>query len=1039
MKRYIFSIVAMLAIAAPQAFAGWDDYVIVLDPGHGGDDCGAVYNGGRTGSESYESYLAMNCARGVYNKLTSHGAEVHATRSLYDDDFAGEVNLSPRRAYCYTYGSDVFISFHLNAANASAHGTETWYSANYSPNSLTLAKQMQTALVDGDHGFATVDGRGGYDLIDRGVKYNDWTVITAGNSYPAVLTEGLFIDCYSDWQLIKSANTADPGFAAWVDGHLNGIYNYLYKYGNLVTTDETGLYYAGGGSEDAAGAITITGQNATDGSQSVVLSCKVGESVSHTVKLSGANLNHWTTAEVCDAAKAIGVTISQNGFAVDGDTHQFNPKNPELTITFTPKSEGSWVGQWYDNHSWYSSPYFVHLVCPEDAKGEQVQTWINLQCIATAPAATITPSVTDLEFNCRLGESVSKTIQLYGAGLASNVAINAANGSAYGISVDKSQLTVNTSTGTFTGGSKQDITITFTPKAVTNGTITKAVTFTATSKSGTTLVSGLNITCRVEAPAITANNTSVSLVCPTGQSVARDVPLSAFGLTGNATAKLSAAAKSIGISMTDGSGNADAQGNVSLAVQNGTFSDDAQLKLRFKPTGAFDESSTAYYITISAPSLAGTATTKIQLHPSLSNLELPLTEGWNFSDKNGNAIVQGANGEYDAKLFRNITYHSDRLYGVYDHKKIRVLDARDNGRLLYDLNSDGISGGAVALADVKAFDGKIIASNIVVTSTTEKTLKIYVWDSPTDRTAKPRVMNINVSRLFSVDYISRIGDYIDVDGTWANGRLVVTAIEQYDGKNYPIIYEYAVKNGAIAATPISVEPYTGLDADGAKKYLACGASTRAIVAPFGYYLCGPGMAATKVAHNHATMAEGLVADQMINFEHKYTSVYRQFEYPDKNGNLNTYAFILDYAAPEYNASGAMVAGTSYRGGNMKLLRVQNAADWNATFKQPVVVGTFPNEGLSDTLRNINGTGNVCVNTNNQDYLEAWVMSTGQGMAYYRLGKVPGQKEYDVSDVTALINAILIGNTDTLPDADHNGDGEVNVTDVTTLINKILSK
>ena len=261
MKKSLFILFAILALAIPQkALAGWSDYVIILDPGHGGDDCGATYNSGKLGSESYESWLVMNCAERVYNQLVAHGANVYATRGLYDDDFSGEVDLSPRRSYCYTYGSDLFVSFHLNAANASAHGTETYYSYDYSSSSSTFASTMQTALVEGAHGFLTVNGRsssyGTYQLIDRGVKTANYSVIIAGEYYPSILTEGLFIDYVGDWQLIHSADTADPGFSAWVDGHLNGIYNYLKQYGNLTASDESGLYYNGtGGSTGDNGSI----------------------------------------------------------------------------------------------------------------------------------------------------------------------------------------------------------------------------------------------------------------------------------------------------------------------------------------------------------------------------------------------------------------------------------------------------------------------------------------------------------------------------------------------------------------------------------------------------------------------------------------------------------------------------------------------------------------------------------------------------------------------------------------------------------------
>ncbi|MDD6132270.1 MAG: N-acetylmuramoyl-L-alanine amidase, partial [Bacteroidales bacterium] len=757
MKKSLFILFAILALAIPQkALAGWSDYVIILDPGHGGDDCGATYNYGALGSESYESWLVMKCAANVYNKLKACGANVYATRDLYNDDFSGEVDLSPRREFCYTYGSDVFVSFHLNAANAVAYGTETYYSSDYSSNSYSLASTMQNALLYGNYGFKKVNGQGGYILNDRLVKTANYSVIIAGEYYPSILTEGLFIDTYSDWQLIQSADTSDPGFSAWVDGHLNGIYNYLYNYGNLTASDESGLYYNGTGSS-AEGTINWSpNNNATN--DCVDLTCEVGNSVTYTVTLDGSNLNYWTTATLSEAAKNIGISISQEGFAVDGTTHTFNPEKPTITITYTPKQVGTWEGKWTEVG--FESDYFIHIKCPEDVSGNPVNRWINFQCYATAPTAAITPSVTDLNLSCRLGESVSKTITLYGVGLTSNVTVSAANASAYGVTVTPATLAVNTGTGTFAEGNNT-VTITYTPTVAGTATIGKGITFSGSSVSDV-LTSGLNLTCTAEAPAITLASRTLNLACPEGQSITRTIALDGFGLTGNATATLSDAAKAIGITMTDENGTADANGNVVLSVADNAFSPaNPKLKLEFNPTASVDASSDQYYITVSAPCLGAegsTAETKITLKPSVTTFELPLVEAWNKSEKLGTDIVTGTyvnNNKvqftYDAKKIRNMEYYKDRLFCVYEHSRIRVLSARDNARLLYDLSNEGVSGGAVALADVKEFDGKIIACNIITSESTDKTLKIYIWDKVLNYDQSnnaPQVVSIKVSNLF---------------------------------------------------------------------------------------------------------------------------------------------------------------------------------------------------------------------------------------------------------------------------------------------------
>ena len=991
MKKSLFILFAILALAIPQkALAGWSDYVIILDPGHGGDDCGATYNYGALGSESYESWLVMKCAANVYNKLKACGANVYATRDLYNDDFSGEVDLSPRREFCYTYGSDVFVSFHLNAANSIAYGTETYYSYDYSKSSSTFASTMQNALLKGDYGFKKVNGRNGYILNDRLVKTANYTVITAGEYYPSILTEGLFIDTYSDWQLIQSADTSDSGFSAWVDGHLNGIYNYLYNYGNLTASDESGLYYNGTGSS-AEGTINWSpNNNATN--DCVDLTCEVGKSVTYTVTLEGSNLNYWTTATLSEAAKNIGISISQEGFAVDGTTHKFNPENPTITITFTPKQVGTWEGK--RTEVGFESDYFIHIKCPEDVSGDPVNRWINFQCYATAPAAAITPSVTDLDLSCRLGESVTETITLYGAGLTSNVTVSAANASTYGVTVSPATLEVDTKTGTFADGSNT-VTITYTPTVAGTATIAKGITFSGSSVSGA-LTSGLNLTCTAEAPAITPASSTLNLVCPEGQRITRTIALDGFGLTGNATATLSDAAKAIGITMTDENGNKDANGNVVLVVADNAFSPaNPKLKLVFNPTKSFEASTGQYYITVSAPSLAGTAETKITLKPSVTTVELPLVEAWNKSEKLGTDIVTGTyvnNNKvqftYDAKKIRNMEYYKDRLFCVYEHSRIRVLSARDNARLLYDLSNEGVSGGAVALADVKEFAGKIIACNIITSESEDKTLNIYIWDDVLNytQTKAPKVVSIDVSDLFTTDEINRIGDYIECDGTWENGRIILSALELYKNQYYPMIYQYAVNDGEISTTKLgkAVAPITSTG-----EYLTCGNSLRATPTSYGFMINAAGILPTKVHYKHDDFADGLIADQMMNYE-KWGNTYRQFEY-SHNGTANTYALMLDYASPEYDSNNNIKSGTAYRGGHMKLFRIINGTqdggvrDWEVTFKQPTQVGMFPYEGLSDVNQNGNSTGNICVNTDGSSYLEAWILCTNQGIAFYRLG------------------------------------------------------
>ena len=75
---------------------------------------------------------------------------------------------------------------------------------------------------------------------------------------------------------------------------------------------------------------------------------------------------------------------------------------------------------------------------------------------------------------------------------------------------------------------------------------------------------------------------------------------------------------------------------------------------------------------------------------------------------------------------------------------------------------------------------------------------------------------------------------------------------------------------------------------------------------------------------------------------------------------------------------------------------------------------------------------IYIDDNESDWSES---KTVKLAAETLVGDINGNGIVDVSDVTALVNAILNSTTDSVCDVDANG--EVNVSDVTTLVNIIL--
>lgn len=90
---------------------------VVLDPGHGGRDSGAI--GSR---KVYEKKVTLDVAKRVKEKLSAAGINAKLTRER--DTY---ISLAQRSSIASRLKADLFVSIHLNsAANRSASGIETY-------------------------------------------------------------------------------------------------------------------------------------------------------------------------------------------------------------------------------------------------------------------------------------------------------------------------------------------------------------------------------------------------------------------------------------------------------------------------------------------------------------------------------------------------------------------------------------------------------------------------------------------------------------------------------------------------------------------------------------------------------------------------------------------------------------------------------------------------------------------------------------------------------------------------------------------------
>ncbi len=210
---------------------------IVLDPGHGGKDPGAVGVGGVA-----EKDIVLSVAKKLARKLKAElGVQVVLTR--HDDHF---VPLEDRTALANSEDADLFISLHVNASpNSEARGIETYYLDNTTDeaairlaarenrtsrrnisdlqfilsdmmqnmkleDSITLAHRLQGALVGG---MTKVMG----DVRDLGVKKALFHVLV-GARMPSVLVEMFFISNRIDARAMSQDSHQDALVEALYDG-----------------------------------------------------------------------------------------------------------------------------------------------------------------------------------------------------------------------------------------------------------------------------------------------------------------------------------------------------------------------------------------------------------------------------------------------------------------------------------------------------------------------------------------------------------------------------------------------------------------------------------------------------------------------------------------------------------------------------------------------------------------------------------------------------------------------------------------------------
>lgn len=218
-----------------QEFDNYSIRTVVLDPGHGGKDPGAL------GSKSKEKDITLKIAKKIGKLITRDYPEIKIAYTRDDDRF---VALRDRSQFANDQHADLFISIHCNSFVKNAvNGVETYvmglrksednlnialrenavitYEDNfeskyegYDPNSeesFIIFSMIQNAYLEQSLSLASLIQKNlvnSTSFYDRGVKQDIFWVLV-GTTMPSILVETGFISNPKDEQFIRSEKGQD--------------------------------------------------------------------------------------------------------------------------------------------------------------------------------------------------------------------------------------------------------------------------------------------------------------------------------------------------------------------------------------------------------------------------------------------------------------------------------------------------------------------------------------------------------------------------------------------------------------------------------------------------------------------------------------------------------------------------------------------------------------------------------------------------------------------------------------------------------------
>lgn len=211
---------------------------IVLDPGHGGPEIGAVHRDADGNPDVIEKNVNLNISLKLRDLLQKAGYRVVLTRdsdrsvSKPSGSYSTKDDLQARVDIANAARADLFISIHDNgSSNPDTYGTEVWYSRDrpFATRNWALAYLIQyNLLAQFQHA--------GIKMRDRGLKNDSNFRMENGHSYnlfvlgpslpyqekrpaqmPGALGESLFVSNDGDAALLRDDKTLNTIARAYFD------------------------------------------------------------------------------------------------------------------------------------------------------------------------------------------------------------------------------------------------------------------------------------------------------------------------------------------------------------------------------------------------------------------------------------------------------------------------------------------------------------------------------------------------------------------------------------------------------------------------------------------------------------------------------------------------------------------------------------------------------------------------------------------------------------------------------------------------------